>query len=68
MSDTTTKQYIVRFRRNSDQPPEEQRFNLPGPAFGFAYNIEINGGVALVCTVDRDEPLNSSQKMQKLEF
>lgn len=65
---TTTKQYVVRFRRGPGDIPEEATFNTQGPAYALAYKIENEGGIALMLTVDKDDPLNNSGVEKKLEF
>lgn len=58
-------QYIVRFRSEVGNNPEEKVFNSAGPAYGFAYNIEVNGGVALVVAVKKPDPLDSVQTIKE---
>lgn len=58
---TDTIVYAVRFKRDANSLPEQKEFNTPGPAYGFAYNIEVEGGVAIVSSGKRADPFTRTE-------
>lgn len=52
-----TIEYKVAYKRGVNELPETATFNGSHAAYAFALNIEVNGGVAIVAPIPKEQPL-----------